>query len=150
MKKITILALALALVAATAMATWPGASLALAGDLHFDLRTSSPMADSTVVPPSEVRLWFTQEPQSGATAIRILRGDDRVPSSQVIAHPEDSTSYAVTFEEPLSPGGYTVMWRSMAADGHVVDGDFEFTVAAAPLAGGAGRAETDRMPGATP
>ncbi|MDT8369055.1 MAG: copper resistance protein CopC [Longimicrobiales bacterium] len=97
--------------------------------LHFELRTSAPKADSTVAPTREVRLWFTQEPQEGATQIRVMKGEARVPMSEVQKDAEDATSYFVTLDRPLPSGAYHVMWRSMAGDGHVVSGEFDFTVA---------------------
>jgi methionine-rich copper-binding protein CopC len=100
-------------------------------DLHFELKTSAPRADSTVAPTSTVQLWFTQVPQAGTTQIRVMKGEVVVPMSDAAPDPEDPKSYLVTIERPLSPGAYRVMWRSMAADGHVVDGDFGFTIAAA-------------------
>lgn len=133
------------ILAAVAFATWPAASFAGAAEpitrsassaapaaaAHFELRTSVPKADSTVAPTDEVRLWFTQEPQDGTTQIRVLRGDERVPTGDAQMDPDDATSYFVQHDMPLSEGDYRVMWRSMAPDGHVVDGEFEFRIAEA-------------------
>jgi len=114
-----------------ALVALPESSRAVpAPEVHFELRTSAPMADSTVAPTDEVRLWFTQEPQDGTTQIRVMKGDVRVPMTEAQEDPEDATSYFLTIERPLSPGGYRVLWRSMAADGHVVNGEFGFTIAA--------------------
>lgn len=125
-----LLTLASALVAAAFVL--PEASRATpAPELHFQLKTSAPMADSTVAPTGEVRLWFTQEPQDGTTQVRVMKGDVRVPMTEAQEDAEDPTSYFLTIERPLSPGDYRVLWRSMAGDGHVVNGDFGFTVAAA-------------------
>lgn len=98
-------------------------------EFHFELRTSAPMADSTVTPTSIVKLMFTQKPQDAATQIRVMKGEVRVPSGDVMQNPDDDKEYSVSFEQPLSPGAYQVLWRSMAADGHVVDGEFGFAVA---------------------
>lgn len=98
--------------------------------LHFQLETSAPKADSTVAPTTTVQLWFSQVPQAGTTQIRVMKGEVVVPMSDATPDPEDATSYVVTIERPLSPGAYRVLWRSMAADGHVVNGDFGFEVAA--------------------
>lgn len=120
------------IIAAVFFATWPAASLATA---HFDLRTSVPQADSTVAPTDEVWLWFTQEPQAGTTQVRVMQGDERVPMGDAQVDPDDATSYVVQHDMPLTAGEYRVMWRSMAPDGHVVDGEFEFRIAEAAPAG---------------
>jgi len=122
----------LALVCAVALSGFGGSPEATRTEVHFELKTSAPLADSTVAPTREVRLWFTQEPQDGTTQIRVMKGDVQVPMTAAQEDAEDATSYYVSIERPLSPGAYRVMWRSMAADGHVVSGDFGFSVAAAP------------------
>jgi methionine-rich copper-binding protein CopC len=128
------------IIAACSFVTWPAASLATAQSalgppVHFELRASAPQADSTVTPTDEVRLWFTQEPQSGTTQIRVMRGNERVPTGAARMDPEDATSFVVRYDMPFEPGEYRVFWRSMAPDGHVVDGEFAFRIAEA----GAGR-----------
>lgn len=100
-----------------------------ASPVHFDLARSAPAADSTVHQITEVRLWFTAVPQPNATSIRVVgAGGEAVPTGDVVQDPEDGRVAYVTFEEPLGPGAYTVAWRSMAADGHVVRGEFPFSV----------------------
>jgi methionine-rich copper-binding protein CopC len=39
--------------------------------------------------------------------------------------------FTLAVEEDLKAGAYTVNWRAVGADTHVVSGDFSFTVAAA-------------------
>ncbi|HKK92691.1 MAG TPA: copper resistance CopC family protein [Longimicrobiales bacterium] len=125
-----------AIIAAVTFTTWPAASFATAPGTrsdaaHFELRTSAPQADSTVAPTDEVRLWFTQEPQDGTTQIRVMQGDERVPTGDAQMDPDDATSYFVQQDMPLTAGDYRVLWRSMAPDGHVVNGEFGFTIAEA-------------------
>ena len=43
---------------------------------------------------------------------------------------DDASIFAAPVERTLPDGDYTVSWRTMAADGHVVRGDFGFTVRA--------------------
>lgn len=96
--------------------------------LHFQLDRSQPAADTVVPPPGEVRLWFSQGAQEDATSIRVLDASgEPVPTGDLWSS-EARDEHAVALSEPLAPGGYTVAWRSMAADGHVVRGDFTFTV----------------------
>ena len=41
---------------------------------------------------------------------------------------EPTQEYFVTPAQPLEPGDYEVRWRGLARDGHMMRGDFRFTV----------------------
>ena len=45
-------------------------------------------------------------------------------------HEDDPTSFSVGFHGVFPSGTYTVSWRGMGADGHVVRDTFQFTVEA--------------------
>jgi methionine-rich copper-binding protein CopC len=98
---------------------------------HFALSKSAPEADASVDAPTEIRLWFTQEPQEGTTQIRLVEADDAgVHVGDIMQDGDDPLSFSVELHGTLAAGTYTVSWRGMGADGHVVRDDFEFTVAA--------------------
>jgi len=97
--------------------------------LHFALARSAPSAGASIEAPAEVRLWFTQEPQKGTTSIRVVGAQDAgVRVGDVTQDPDDPTSFAVSLHGALPAGSYTVSWRGMGADGHVVRDTFAFTV----------------------
>jgi methionine-rich copper-binding protein CopC len=99
--------------------------------LHFALTKSAPTDGATVPAPSEVRLWFTQVPQENSVAVRLLdRAGDPVETGDLQQDPEDGTIFSLELEGTLPSGGYTVSWRGIGEDGHVVRGDFGFTVSA--------------------
>ncbi|MFP3947872.1 MAG: copper resistance protein CopC [Longimicrobiales bacterium] len=98
-------------------------------ELHLVLEKSEPTADAVVAEVSEVTLWFSQRPQDESTSIRILTGGgDLVPSSDAAPLPDQPTVFRTIPESSLPDGSYQVVWRTMAADGHVISGDFGFTV----------------------
>ncbi|HSM07017.1 MAG TPA: copper resistance CopC family protein [Longimicrobiales bacterium] len=99
--------------------------------LHLQLDRSAPEAEATVPAPSEIRLWFSQEPQAAGTSLRLIRDGAPLEIGDLKPDPEDASVYVVALESPLAAGSYTVAWRAMAADGHVVRGEFPFTVQAA-------------------
>ncbi|MDX1492858.1 MAG: copper resistance protein CopC [Longimicrobiales bacterium] len=118
-------ALGIALVGALSAATRTSPSL------HFALSKSSPEADATVEAPSEIRLWFTQEPQEGTTSIRLVEAEDAgVHVMEAVQDTDDPTSFYVELHGTLPAGTYTVSWRGMGQDGHVVRDSFKFSVAA--------------------
>ena len=99
--------------------------------LHFALSKSVP-ADSSAVPaPSEIKLWFTEAPEDGTLSIRLLTATgDAVHTGEVAQDRQDPTVFSVALHDPLAPGSYTVAWRAMGADGHVVRDTFSFAVVA--------------------
>ena len=97
---------------------------------HFGLSRSQPEAGSSVAVPSEVKLWFTEEPQEGTTSIRLLEAADAgVHVMEPAQDPEDPRAFSIALHGTVPAGTYTVSWRGMGADGHVVRDTFQFTVA---------------------
>ena len=96
--------------------------------LHFSLSRSEPAAEATVAPPEELRLWFTQAPQDNSMSVRLMAGDAVVETGPAIPDSGDDKVYGVAVGRTLEEGGYTIAWRAMAADGHVVRGEIPFTV----------------------
>ena len=98
---------------------------------HFGLSSSSPEAGSTVEAPGEVRLPFTQEPQEGTVQIRIVEAEDAgVHVMDATQDAESPMVFSVALHGTLPPATYTVSWRGMGEDGHVVRDTFQFTVSA--------------------
>ncbi len=96
---------------------------------HFELSKSEPVAEATVQSPSEIRLWFTQVPQENTTSIRVLDTDGGpLHTGEVVQDAADGQGFSVALHGTLRPAVYTVTWRAMGTDGHVVRGDFNFTV----------------------
>lgn len=100
-------------------------------DIHFGLTRSVPEAGASVASPSAVQLWFTEEPAEGTIAIRLVEAEDAdVHVGEAIQDADDPRAFAVALHGALAPGVYTVSWRGMGSDGHVVRDTFQFTVAA--------------------
>ena len=121
-----------ALILAAALLTAVGTTAtAAATAFHFALSRSAPAADATVPSPSEVRLWFTQVAQPGSVAIRLINpGGDAVPTSEPTPDEGDGRVYHVDVAQKLPAGAYTVSWRGIGDDGHVVRGELGFSVSA--------------------
>lgn len=113
------------------------ALLALSNDapakaaVHFGLDRSTPEAGSSLAAPTEVKLWFTEEPQEGTMSIRLLEAEDAgIHAMDPVQDPEDPRAFTVALHGTVPAGTYTVSWRGMGADGHVVRDTFQFTVVA--------------------
>ena len=113
------------LLGATLLTTASGAAVMP----HFALARSAPKKDATVPPPSEIRLWFTQVPQDNTVSIRLLdAARDPVKTGPVEQDDDDPKVFFTAVEATLPDGTYTVAWRGIGPDGHVVRGDFSFRV----------------------
>ena len=105
------------------------ATSAWAAPFHLHLLKSSPAANTTVtVAPDSIRLSFSQTPELKVTTVTVTG-----PASASVAlaplASADSATVVAAVKGKMSPGAYTVAWRTMAKDGHVARGTFAFTVA---------------------
>lgn len=100
--------------------------------LHLSLRGSVPAADSTLTEaPTEVRLIFSEEPQISGTRVRLVdSSEELVATSEATADEDDAREVYIRANAPLADGTYSVIWRTIAQDGHAQNGTFEFTVRA--------------------
>ena len=107
-----------------------GASVGAVQPFHFALAKSVPADKASVHHAPEVKLWFTEPPSNGTVSIRVLDASGNpVTAGDPAQDKEDPKAFSVAFDGGLAAGAYTVSWRGMGADGHVVRGDFGFTVA---------------------
>jgi methionine-rich copper-binding protein CopC len=97
---------------------------------HLTLDQTVPATDSTVSGPvSEVRLSFSEPPLLRGTSVRVVdSGRSLVASSPPITFETDPRVVYVTVDPSLPVGAYTVQWRVIAQDGHVMRGNFGFEV----------------------
>lgn len=100
---------------------------------HLRLLRSEPSADTTLTAaPRELRLWFSQRPEIALTSARLARGNHQSSVGKAALRDTDREGVLVVMpiQDALTNGRYKVSWRAMASDGHVVTGEFNFTVAA--------------------
>ena len=96
---------------------------------HARLISSTPAANGTVAPPSEIRLEFSEgvEPRfSGVTLSAAPGGAAELGVASVEAGYPDVL--IVPIAKPITPGVYTVHWHAVSADTHRTQGTFKFTV----------------------
>ncbi|ABI60531.1 copper resistance CopC family protein [Nitrosomonas eutropha] len=96
---------------------------------HAELVKAEParravLADS----PQQIRLWFNEEIEADYASLSLLDADNKVlTEKKPIAHPDDSKSIYLELPE-LAEGRYTVKFRVLSVDGHVLDSEYKFTV----------------------
>jgi copper resistance protein C len=113
----------LALVLVT-LTLWANSALA-----HAALLKSTPARRSSVMQsPAEVRLWFSEDLEPSYVSVWVVdAGGQRLMTGPVSVDNKDKSVIAVTLP-PVAPGVYTVHYRVMSVDGHVVQLGFVFTV----------------------
>ena len=98
---------------------------------HLRLDRSSPADSSVVQAPKAVQLWFSQPTELGVTRVLVRSAaGDTIPTGPLRRAAAPRSPIEAPFTGTLAPGAYTVDWRTMAGDGHVVRGTFMFTVRA--------------------
>lgn len=96
---------------------------------HLRLEKSAPADSSTVDAPTAVSLWFTQSTELNVTRVLVKNAKgDTIPTKALTRDAAPKSPIVAAFRDPVVPGAYTVDWRTMAADGHVVRGTLRFTV----------------------
>jgi methionine-rich copper-binding protein CopC len=96
---------------------------------HAVLVRSSPASRAALLqPPDRVSLWFSErlEPAYSALSVWDARGA-QVDLRDAAPDPADRRRLGVSLP-PLGPGQYTVRYRVLSVDGHVVEGRFAFSV----------------------
>ena len=101
--------------------------------LHLKLSRSEPAANARLATsPTAVKLWFTQRPELTVTAIKIRSGAGAAAVERTLAPLARAAAANAPISAPvgaaLAPGHYEIVWRTMARDGHVLNGVIPFDV----------------------
>ena len=105
---------------------------------HAGIVSASPEYDETVPrPPEQVRITFNERVTAEFSPLEVYdESGARVDRDDARTDPEDPTVLVAGLEPGLPAGDYTVEWRATSADGHPINGEYEF--AARELAAGFG------------
>lgn len=100
--------------------------------------------DALAEPPEQVQLRFSEPVEAEFDPIEVYDQEgDRVDEDDARVSPEDRRLLVADLGEP-GEGSYTVGWRVTSADGHPVDGGFEFAVDASAAGAGSPIASVER------
>jgi copper resistance protein C len=103
------------------------------GSSHAYLVRSTPTARAVVArSPERVQLWFNERLEPAYSRVSVWNRDaQRVDAGDAEVERTEPTRLSVSVP-PLPAGGYTVKYRVLSVDGHVVEAAFTFTVRGAP------------------
>ena len=105
-------------------------ALSDAAPAHSFLEGAEPRPGSTVkTVPAEVRLRFTERLEAAFSTVRVTdESGRRVDRGE--AHLDAGAPKRLRVPLlPIAPGRYTVKWRVLSVDSHVVEGEFNFRLA---------------------
>ena len=78
--------------------------------------------------PAQVRLWFNEEIEGAYTSLSVLGANKKpVTDAKPKVVPDDPKSVVLPLPD-LKPGKYTVKFRVLSVDGHIVDESFNYKV----------------------
>ena len=116
---------------ALVLAALAALALPAAASAHATLTKTEPEYGTRVErSPKLVRLHFDQSVDALPNAIRVYDPNGRVVSGKTLLRADGRTIDAPVSRLPR--GGYTVRWRAVSADGHVVSGVYTFGVRIRP------------------
>ena len=110
--------------------------MAMAASLHSApalahamlVKAEPPRRAVLTVTPGQVRLWFNEEVEKDYAALTVLNaGKTPVTDAKPTIAPDDPRAIVLPLPE-LAAGKYTVKFRVLSVDGHVVDSSYDFTV----------------------
>jgi methionine-rich copper-binding protein CopC len=79
-------------------------------------------------PPERLQLWFNERLEAAFSTLTVTDAAGKaVDQGDMKVAPDDSKLLSVGLK-PLTPGIYTVKFRVLSVDGHVVTNQFSFTV----------------------
>jgi len=97
---------------------------------HASLVKAEPARRAVLsTPPARIHLWFNEEIEPAYAALSVLNEDKKsITDNKVEVDSKDPKSVVLELPD-MQPGRYTVKFRVLSVDGHVVDSEYNFTVA---------------------
>ncbi len=94
---------------------------------HVDLKRSDPAQNSRLqAPPTRIRLWFTERPQSALSRVRVIGPAGDVALGKLA--PDTGNMLRVDIQGTMDAGAYRVVWQTATVDGHVIRGEYSFVL----------------------
>jgi len=120
-------------IAALSLLALAVATLPVPADSHAVLVRSTPAARAVLSHPLDrVRLWFNERLEPAFSSVTVWSGSGaRMDRQDVRVGPDDPNQLSVTLPA-LDPGTYTVRFRVLSVDGHIVEGNFSFMIKTKP------------------
>jgi len=103
----------------------PALMVATGAQAHARLVKASPAGNAAIASPTTIHLEFSEKLEPKFSAVTLMKADG---APVAVASKAAGAVIDGTLAAPLAPGGYMVMWSVVAADGHKMTGQYNFTV----------------------
>lgn len=98
---------------------------------HAIMVKSQPVKDAVISEsPKQVDVWFNDKVGSEHKALAVIDSKGNRMDNQDVTQELMDASHLYATLQPLVPGTYTVRYRVVSADTHIVTGKFQFSVKA--------------------
>lgn len=98
---------------------------------HAIMVKSAPAKDEVVTTaPKQVDVWFNDKVGSEYKALAVIDSKGQRVDNKDAQQETFDQSHLFATVQPLAPGTYTVRYRVVSIDTHIVTGKFQFTVKA--------------------
>lgn len=96
---------------------------------HAELIKSEPASRATLTTsPEQIKLWFNEEIEVDYASLSLTDKSGKVlTDAKPMGLPDDAKSIYLELPE-LEKGRYTVNYRVLSVDGHVMESEYKFTV----------------------
>jgi methionine-rich copper-binding protein CopC len=98
--------------------------LAASAQAHTHLKSATPAEGSTVKSAEQITLNFSEKATVTALTLQKEGGDER----KLTPPADGATDHVTVAAGKLEPGKYTLNWRVVSDDKHVMSGKLHFTV----------------------
>ena len=98
--------------------------LAISAQAHTHLKSATPAEGSTVKSAEQITLTFSEKATVTALTLQKEGGDER----KLTPPAEGAADHVKVAAGKLEPGKYTLNWRVVSDDKHVMSGKLHFTV----------------------
>ncbi|SNX59958.1 hypothetical protein SAMN06296273_1409 [Nitrosomonas ureae] len=96
---------------------------------HATLVKSEPPRRATLsTPPKQIQLWFNEKIEGSYASVTVEDSNKKLVTEdtpEILTH--DSKSIILNLPQ-IQPGLYTVHYRVMSVDGHVIESKYDFSV----------------------
>lgn len=102
---------------------------AAAASAHSFLIDANPSAkDHVAAAPKTIKLKFGAGVEPNYSTVTIETADGKVLASGAVGKPETPRELTLDAPADLPPSRYIVRYRVLSTDGHIVEGNYEFTI----------------------
>ncbi len=92
------------------------------------VKSDPPRRASLSLPPKQIQLWFNEKIEGSYASVTVLDSNkNSITENSPDVILDDPKSVVLNIPQ-IEPGRYTVQYRVMSVDGHVIESSFDFSV----------------------